>query len=55
MRIALIGDLQYKPGEDAEIAGRMRQVAAQKPDLAVFLGDMGCNGATGTLAGMTAC
>lgn len=55
MRIALIGDLQYAPGEDGQIREYIHQVNGTNPNFAVFMGDMGCHGRTGTAEGMRAC
>lgn len=55
MKIALIGDLQYKHGEQETLRGYMAQIASWQPDLAVFLGDMGPDGMRGTKEGMLDC
>lgn len=55
MRIALIGDLQYRDGEDERISRAMDQVAALQPDLAVSLGDYGGYGKLGMLQGFREC
>lgn len=54
MKVALIGDLQYAQGEEQQIFDYLEQVRKQKPELAVFMGDMGCNGQIGSLEGMRA-
>lgn len=54
MRVALIGDLQYAQGEEPKIFNYLEQIREQKPDMAVFMGDMGCNGQLGSLEGMLA-
>lgn len=41
MKITLIGDLQYGPGEQDIIRERMSQVGALNPDFAVIMGDFG--------------
>ena len=51
MRLALIGDLQYVPGEEAELRRFLGQVNAWRPDFAVSLGDMGPSGERGTRKG----
>lgn len=51
MKIALIGDLQFEPEEEERLSARMEQVKEQEPDLAVFLGDMGCNARLGSREG----
>lgn len=52
MRIAVIGDLQLSPEEHDQLAQYIHQVNQQSPDLAVFMGDMGYHGRTGSLEGM---
>lgn len=54
-RIVLIGDLQYAAGEEERIRKHMEQINSLKPDFAVFMGDMGCHGKTGSKEGMQAC
>lgn len=55
MRIAMIGDLQYAPGEEEQIEKRLIEIRNLKPDLAVSMGDMGASGKTGSEEGMRAC
>lgn len=52
MRIAVIGDLQLSPEEHDQLTQYIHQVNQQGPDLAVFMGDMGYHGRTGSLEGM---
>jgi len=55
MKIALIGDLQYKPGEEQTVFSYMEQVRAWQPELAVSLGDMGSGRQAGTKEAMLQC
>ena len=56
MKLALIGDLQYRHGDDEnELRRYLAQVDAWGPDFAVSMGDMGAHGETGTLQGFAAC
>ncbi|MDO4739956.1 MAG: metallophosphoesterase [Eubacteriales bacterium] len=55
MRIALIGDLQYRKGEEAAVEKYMEQIAAWKPELAVSMGDMGSGREAGTKEAMLQC
>lgn len=55
MKIALIGDMQYKNGEQEILRRYMTQIASWQPDLAVFMGDMGPDGLRGTKEGMQDC
>ena len=55
MRIALIGDLQFREGEQPAIRRAMEEIAAQRPELAVAMGDFGCQGRQGSAAGFHEC
>lgn len=55
MRIALIGDLQFREGEQPDIRRAMEEIAAQRPELAVAMGDFGCQGRLGKETGLREC
>lgn len=55
MKIALIGDMQYRPGEEPVVFSYMEQLAAWGPELAVSLGDMGSGRMAGTKEAMAQC